>query len=131
MDVLLFRSHAIFTITLEQRKLMPPSTGLAPEPSRDDSGDDEEEGSDAEDGMDDSYLCAKMHLVDLAGVLWVLVWRAFGGTAYSMSWNAFGVLVCLTAACQELPAGSGKGWFAFQPTACSPVLRLAQSGWGG
>jgi len=44
------RSHAIFTITLEQmRKLNIP-------------GD-----SCSNDTMNDEYLCAKLHLVDLAG----------------------------------------------------------------
>ena len=48
------RSHAIFTITLEQRRRL--AGGAA---AGDDSGEDEEGGDD--------YLCAKMHLVDLAG----------------------------------------------------------------
>ncbi|XP_058080268.1 kinesin-like protein KIN-4A isoform X2 [Magnolia sinica] len=46
------RSHAIFTITLQQmRKVDPVSSG---------------DGSPIED-MSDDYLCAKLHLVDLAG----------------------------------------------------------------
>lgn len=49
------RSHAIFTITLEQRKRLG-GTGGTP---GDESGEDEEDAND--------YLCAKMHLVDLAG----------------------------------------------------------------
>lgn len=46
------RSHAIFTITLEQmRKLNPASPGdISPNES-----------------MNEEYLCAKLHLVDLAG----------------------------------------------------------------
>ena len=52
------RSHAIFTITLEQRARL--AGGAAPD-AGDDSGEDDE-------GRDD-YLCAKMHLVDLAGQL--------------------------------------------------------------
>lgn len=45
------RSHAIFTITLEQmRKLGPITTGSV----------------QIED-MNEDYLCAKLHLVDLAG----------------------------------------------------------------
>ena len=48
------RSHAIFTITLEQRRRL--AGGAA---AGDESGEDEEGGDD--------YLCAKMHLVDLAG----------------------------------------------------------------
>ena len=44
------RSHAIFTITLEQmRKLNIPSD------------------SNLNDSMNEEYLCAKLHLVDLAG----------------------------------------------------------------
>ena len=43
------RSHAIFTITVEQiRKANPGDTN-------------------SNDGMGDEYLCAKLHLVDLAG----------------------------------------------------------------
>lgn len=52
------RSHAIFTITVEQRRA---ATIIEPEQAEgDDSGDEEE-------GAADDYLCAKMHLVDLAG----------------------------------------------------------------
>ena len=50
------RSHAIFTITLEQRTRL---AGGADADAADESGEDEEGGDD--------YLCAKMHLVDLAG----------------------------------------------------------------
>lgn len=69
------RSHAIFTITLEQRRLVGPRAGgsgrasaAGSSPGGDDSSgeEDEEEGAGAEE-VDDSYLCAKMHLVDLAG----------------------------------------------------------------
>jgi kinesin family protein 4/21/27 len=46
------RSHAIFTITLEQmRKLNPVFPG----------------DSNPNDSMNEEYLCAKLHLVDLAG----------------------------------------------------------------
>ena len=46
------RSHAIFTITLEQmRKLSPVSLG----------------DSSPNESMNEEYLCAKLHLVDLAG----------------------------------------------------------------
>jgi kinesin family protein 4/21/27 len=46
------RSHAIFTITLEQmRKLNPVFPGY----------------SNPHDSMNEEYLCAKLHLVDLAG----------------------------------------------------------------
>ncbi len=53
------RSHAIFTITVEQRRV-PQQHEQTPE--GDESGDEDE-------GADDEYLCAKMHLVDLAGTL--------------------------------------------------------------
>ena len=46
------RSHAIFTITLEQRGLIELQTKV--------------DGNYNEDGSDD-FLCAKLHLVDLAG----------------------------------------------------------------
>ena len=57
------RSHAIFTITIEQRKTRGdrPDT---PESAMEKSDEDEDEEDDL--GLDD-YLCAKMHLVDLAG----------------------------------------------------------------
>lgn len=46
------RSHAIFTITLEQmRKLNPVLPG----------------DSNLSESMNEEYLCAKLHLVDLAG----------------------------------------------------------------
>lgn len=51
------RSHAIFTITLEQRQRLAGGANAG----GDESGEDEEGGDD--------YLCAKMHLVDLAGQL--------------------------------------------------------------
>lgn len=49
------RSHAIFTITLEQRRTL----GQGPTQEGNESCDEEEPADD--------YLCAKMHLVDLAG----------------------------------------------------------------
>lgn len=52
------RSHAIFTITVEQRRL----AASAPDAQAD--GDD---SADEKDCAADEYLCAKMHLVDLAG----------------------------------------------------------------
>jgi hypothetical protein len=59
------RSHAIFTITLEQRKVAQARRG------GDDGSDSEGEGEEGreEEGVEDpdAYLCAKMHLVDLAG----------------------------------------------------------------
>ena len=51
------RSHAIFTITVEQRRV---ST------SPNDNGDEDMEDESSVTAADD-YLCAKMHLVDLAG----------------------------------------------------------------
>ncbi|KAI8464754.1 MAG: hypothetical protein J3K34DRAFT_525930 [Monoraphidium minutum] len=89
------RSHAIFTITLEQRRAEPaaPSASRPASPARRAAAaaagdaaaaaalvaeaaedEEEEEDDDGEDGGDgggedggDDYLCAKMHLVDLAG----------------------------------------------------------------
>lgn len=91
------RSHAIFTITLEQRRAEPaaPTASRPPSPARraaaaaagdaaaaaalvaeaaeeeeeeeDDEGDEGGEGA-GEEGADD-YLIAKMHLVDLVSVL--------------------------------------------------------------
>ncbi|KAL9269949.1 Kinesin-like protein [Drosera capensis] len=46
------RSHAIFTITLEQMRKFNPAASV---------------DSDSSDGISDEYLCAKLHLVDLAG----------------------------------------------------------------
>jgi kinesin family protein 4/21/27 len=77
------RSHAIFTITLEQRKLGPAKTERSVGPSSSgrntrtgretvNSGDDDEEGGGGQDaefedeGYDD-FLTAKLALVDLAG----------------------------------------------------------------
>jgi chromosome segregation ATPase len=57
------RSHAIFTITVEQRTV---EVLKAAEESTEDTMEDTE-SEDDEDAVDDSYLCAKMHLVDLAG----------------------------------------------------------------
>ncbi|KAK9835062.1 hypothetical protein WJX81_008045 [Elliptochloris bilobata] len=58
------RSHAIFTITLEQRRCLPAPGGAAGGLSGDegDGGDSADDEAAVED-----YLCAKMHLVDLAG----------------------------------------------------------------
>ena len=71
------RSHAIFTITLEQRRLLPPRAGdslagaaggASCGDDSGESGDEDEEGDEeAGGGGDDCYRCAKMHLVDLAG----------------------------------------------------------------
>lgn len=86
------RSHAIFTITLEQRRAprtpaaAPPA---APPPPRRAGTSDSSDGEDGEDGDDggeedddglDSYLCAKMHLVDLAGSERLKRTRAQGST---------------------------------------------------
>jgi hypothetical protein len=59
------RSHAIFTITVEQKTLDKEGDSLKQEDSKDltDDGADTE----SEDEDEDFYLCAKMHLVDLAG----------------------------------------------------------------
>lgn len=77
------RSHAIFTITLEQRRLASSSTQQSRPPSHQRTrsrasrasspaltSDSEDATSEAEDGADfavEEYLCAKLHLVDLAG----------------------------------------------------------------
>lgn len=45
------RSHAIFTITLEQMRKLNPAFP----------------GESTTDNMSEEYLCAKLHLVDLAG----------------------------------------------------------------
>jgi Kinesin motor domain len=57
------RSHAIFTITVEQRKTRA-NRPDSPVVEKSDNEDEDEEDDDL--GLDD-YLCAKMHLVDLAG----------------------------------------------------------------
>lgn len=64
------RSHAIFTITVEQRKLAPPKTDrsgwtTSRTMNGDESGEDEEY-YDEDESMDD-FLTAKLALVDLAG----------------------------------------------------------------
>lgn len=62
------RSHAIFTITLEQRRLVStPEQGGAGGDEDDDDDEDDEGEAPGDGGEDNSYLCAKMHLVDLAG----------------------------------------------------------------
>eukprot|EP00775_Hariotina_reticulata_P005026 gene5026-5268_t len=73
------RSHAIFTITLEQRRRQvmrpasaPPAMGCTPGGTdtmgNNDSSDSESSESEEEpDDAGDDYLIAKMHLVDLAG----------------------------------------------------------------
>ena len=71
------RSHAIFTISVEQRSLAAEarngvSSGKSSRKNSDDTerndsdeSDDDTEAADVD--VDDEYLCAKMHLVDLAG----------------------------------------------------------------
>jgi hypothetical protein len=101
------RSHAIFTITLEQRRLLPPRAGdslagagtgaaggAACGDDSGDSGDDEEEEGEAGGGRDDCYLCAKMHLVDLAGGCWA-GWMDCGAVCYSNSWLQCCAGLCL------------------------------------
>lgn len=58
------RSHAIFTITVEQRKLDPQTAERPSTPTS--SNDSDAEETPVVDDVD-AYLCAKMHLVDLAG----------------------------------------------------------------
>ena len=62
------RSHAIFTITVEQRRQLPAVQARQTGES-DEDNDDNEATSQAsgEEEIVDDYLCAKMHLVDLAG----------------------------------------------------------------
>ena len=62
------RSHAIFTITLEQRKKLVISNSCEdpPDDMSVDSEDSDKE-NEREDAAVDDYLVAKMHLVDLAG----------------------------------------------------------------
>ncbi|GAX80469.1 hypothetical protein CEUSTIGMA_g7908.t1 [Chlamydomonas eustigma] len=66
------RSHAIYTITIEQKRQGAPSssslaaTNNLPSGDDDDDVDDEAAVAISEDASDD-YLCAKLHLVDLAG----------------------------------------------------------------
>ena len=57
------RSHAIYTITVEQRRQQAPAS--AQQGADDEDGDDDAmaaAGDGAEQLLDD-YLCAKMHLV--------------------------------------------------------------------
>lgn len=62
------RSHAIFTITLEQRKQVPAPVVRTPVTEGVMSDEDADDDIDAEeDQAADDYLIAKMHLVDLAG----------------------------------------------------------------
>ena len=61
------RSHAIFTITLEQRRTPASPAGGRGSRVGEGSGDDDEM---EEEELVEDYLCAKMHLVDLAGGLW-------------------------------------------------------------
>lgn len=64
------RSHAIFTITVEQRRQLTAQSDRQTSDSGSDNDDNEansQNKSDDEDQVIDDYLCAKMHLVDLAG----------------------------------------------------------------
>ena len=61
------RSHAIYTITVEQRKQQqqqPGGAGVSPVALTGGAEDEEEAEEDGEELLDD-YLCAKMHLVGL------------------------------------------------------------------
>lgn len=62
------RSHAIFTITVEQRRQLPAAPARQTADS-DEDNDEHETTSQAsgDEEIIDDYLCAKMHLVDLAG----------------------------------------------------------------
>ncbi|DBA94598.1 TPA: hypothetical protein ACH3X1_002180 [Trebouxia sp. C0004] len=63
------RSHAIFTITVEQRRQLPAAQARQTAESEEDNDENEanSQGSGDEEEVVDDYLCAKMHLVDLAG----------------------------------------------------------------
>ena len=64
------RSHAIFTITVEQRRQLPAQPVRRPSDSESDHDDIDthsQNSRDEDDEVIDDYLCAKMHLVDLAG----------------------------------------------------------------
>lgn len=64
------RSHAIFTITVEQRRQLPTQPVRRPSDSESDHEDTDihsQNSQDEDDEVIDDYLCAKMHLVDLAG----------------------------------------------------------------
>jgi hypothetical protein len=54
------RSHAIYTISLEQRRQVCETPRAA-------AGDNSDDDDDAADDAAEDFLCAKMHLVDLAG----------------------------------------------------------------
>ncbi len=82
------RSHAIFTITLEQRRSLPTPGGSGGGGGGGGGrlSDDEGDGGDSgdEDAPLEDYLCAKMHLVDLAGA------AALSITLYPMSHHTWG-----------------------------------------
>ncbi|DBB08621.1 TPA: hypothetical protein ACH3X3_008748 [Trebouxia sp. C0006] len=63
------RSHAIFTITVEQRRQLPAAQARQTAESEEENDENEanSQGSGDEEEVVDDYLCAKMHLVDLAG----------------------------------------------------------------
>ena len=135
------RSHAIFTITLEQRRLRPPTAPGAASDS-DDSDDDDGGGEGgngggadanaAAEGGSDDYLCAKMHLVDLAGSERVKRTKAVGqrlaeGININKGLLALGNVICalsegkahvpyrdskLTRMLQVRGKGRGAGWNA-------------------
>ncbi len=60
------RSHAIFTIALEQRRTLAAAANGGAGAAHADEDVDAGDSGDEEAGVED-YLCAKMHLVDLAG----------------------------------------------------------------
>lgn len=61
------RSHAIFTISVEQQSIEKDEEPLKKEGSKDLTDGADTESDEDEEKLDDFYLCAKMHLVDLAG----------------------------------------------------------------
>ncbi|GLC45179.1 hypothetical protein PLESTB_000427200 [Pleodorina starrii] len=60
------RSHAIFTITMEQRRQVQQTAAQGEQGADDDGDDDDETPGEEVEGVED-FLGAKMHLVDLAG----------------------------------------------------------------
>ncbi|GIM16243.1 hypothetical protein Vretimale_18832, partial [Volvox reticuliferus] len=60
------RSHAIFTITMEQRRQVQQATTQGEQVIDDDGDDDDDAPGEEVEGVED-FLGAKMHLVDLAG----------------------------------------------------------------
>lgn len=61
------RSHAIFTITVEQRRQLPAAPAQTADSDEDNDENETTSQASGDEEIIDDYLCAKMHLVDLAG----------------------------------------------------------------